>query len=94
MGFETLTSGVYNVPHLCWFYNSDIQQELIGVRQCAIDMLKSQPTDGTVILLVAHSSDSDCRACLGHLQHVTPISKVLGFYRWKQHVITQFIRTG
>ena len=37
--FETITSGAKHEPYLCWIYNDEIQQEFVGVDNCAIDML-------------------------------------------------------
>ena len=31
--------------YLCWFYNEDLQQELIGINKCAADMLNALPAD-------------------------------------------------
>ena len=43
--FETITSEYKHMPYLCWIYNNDIQQELIGINNCAVDMLNASPTD-------------------------------------------------
>ena len=43
--FGTITSGEKHMPYSCWTYNDDIQQEIIGVHNCAIDMLNNLPTD-------------------------------------------------
>ena len=47
LDFETFTNGVKHEPYLCWNYNNDIQQELIGINTCAQDMLNALPTDKT-----------------------------------------------
>ena len=47
------------MPYLCWIYNGDIQQEIIGVNKCAIGMLTNLPTDKH-ILLIAHNGDYGC----------------------------------
>ena len=62
--FETITSEYKHMPYLCWIYNDDIQQELIGINTCAVDMLNALPTDKKEILLIAHNSDYDCRFIL------------------------------
>ena len=62
-------------PYLCWVYNNDIQQELIGINTCAQDMLNALPTDNKGNLLIAHNSYSDCKCILGYLQNVKPIVK-------------------
>ena len=73
-GFETVTTELKkHMPYLCWNYNGDIQQELTGISQCAIDMLNALPTDNAEILLIAHTSDYDCRFILEYLQNVKPI---------------------
>ena len=33
------------MPYLCWIYNDDIQQEVIGINICAVDMLNALPTE-------------------------------------------------
>ena len=63
------------MPYLCWFYNEGIQQEFIGIKKCAVDMLNALPTDMKEILLIAHNSDYDCRFILAYLQNVQPIVK-------------------
>ena len=63
------------MPYLCWIYNADIQQELTGISQCAIDMLNALPTDKDKILLVAHNSDHDCIFIFEYLQNVKPIEQ-------------------
>ena len=74
-GFETSTNGVKHEPYLCWIYNDDIQQGFIGINTCAVDMLIGLPTDKKEILIIAHSSDYDCRFILGHLQNKRHIVK-------------------
>ena len=49
------------MPYLCWISNDDLQQEVIGANNCAIDMLNMLPTGQTYILLIAHNSGYDCR---------------------------------
>ena len=73
--FETITSEVKHMPYLCWIYNDDIQQEFIGINNCAVDMLNALPTDKDEILLIAHNSDYDCRFLLEYLRNVKPIVK-------------------
>ena len=63
------------MPYLCWVYNDDIQQELIGINTCAVDMSNALPTDEKEILRIAHNSDYDCRFILEYLQNVKPIVK-------------------
>ena len=63
------------MPYLCWIYNDDIQQELIGISTFAVDMLNALPTGKKEILLIAHNSDYDCRFILEYLQNVKPIVK-------------------
>ena len=63
------------MPYLCWIHNDDIQQEFIGVNNCAVDVLNALPTDKKDILLIAHNSDYDCRFVLEYLQNVKPIVK-------------------
>ena len=55
------------MPYLCWVYNDVIQQGLIGIHTCAVDMLNALPTDNKEILLIAHNSDYDCRFILEYL---------------------------
>ena len=50
---------------------NDIQQECIGVDNCATDVLNYLPTDKQQISLTAHTSDYDCRFLLPILQHAT-----------------------
>ena len=38
------------MPYLCWVYNDDIQQELIGVNNCAVGMLNGLPTSENDII--------------------------------------------
>ena len=71
--FETITSDYEHMPYLCWVYNDDIQQGLIGINTCAADMLNALPTDRKEILLIAHNSDYGCRFMLEYLQHAKPI---------------------
>ena len=61
------------MPYLCWVYNDDIQQELIGITTCAVDMLNALPHDKGDILLIVHNSDYDCRLILEYLSNVQPI---------------------
>ena len=61
------------MPYLCWIYNKEIQHELIGINNCAIDMLNSLPTDKHEILLIAHNWDYDCKFILQYLQDTKPI---------------------
>ena len=49
------------MPYLCWIYNDDLHQELIGIKTCAADVLNALPTGKKEILLVAHNSDYGCR---------------------------------
>ena len=63
------------MPHLCWIYNDDIQQEFIGINTCAVDMLNALPTDKGEILFIAHNSDYGCIFILDYLQNVKPIVK-------------------
>ena len=86
-GFETITSEYKHMPHLCWIYNDDIQQEFIGMNICAVDMLNALPTGKGEILLIAQNSDYDCRFILEYLQNVKPIV-IIGSYRSKQPIIT------
>ena len=71
------------MPYLCWIYNDDIQQEFIGINNCAIGMLSALPTDKDDILLIAHNSDYDCRFILEYLQNVKPIVKGGRFFQIK-----------
>ena len=52
------------MPYLCWVYNDDVQQEFLGINNCAVDMLNALPHDKGDILLIAHNSDYDCRFIL------------------------------
>ena len=70
---ETIANGVKHEPYLCWVYNNDIQQDLIGINTCAQDMLNALPTDKNEIVLIAHNSDYDCIFILEYLQNVKPI---------------------
>ena len=49
------------MPYLCWIYNDDIQQELMGINTCAVDMWNALPTGKGEIVLIAHNSDYGCR---------------------------------
>ena len=71
--FETITSEYEHMPHLCWIYNGDIQHECVGINTCAVDMLDALPIGKGELLLIAHSSDYDCRFILECLQNVKPI---------------------
>ena len=71
------------MPHLCWIYNGDTQQEFTGINTCAVDMLNALPTDKGGILLIAHNSDYDCRFILEYLQNVKPIVKSNRFLQIK-----------
>ena len=82
-GFELITNSVKHEPYLCWIYNNDIQQELIGIHTCAQDMLNAVPTDKKDMLLIAHNSDYDCRFILEYLQNVKPIVKSNRFLQIK-----------
>ena len=57
------------------FYNDDIQQEVIGINTCAVDMLNALHTDKGEILRIAHNSNNDCIFILEYLQNVKPIVK-------------------
>ena len=81
--FETITSEYKHMPHLCWIYNDDIQQEFIGMNICAVDMLNALPTGKGEILLIAQNSDYDCRFILEYLQNVKPIVKSNRFLQIK-----------
>ena len=72
-GFETITSKYKHIPYLSWIYNDDIQQGFIGINTCAVDMLNALPTDKGEILLIAHSSNYDCRFILEYLKCVKPL---------------------
>ena len=48
------------MPYLCWVFNDDLQQTIIGVSNCAIGMLNKLPTYKHEILSIAHNSDCDC----------------------------------
>ena len=82
-GFETITSEYEHMPYLCWVYNGDLQQEFIGINTCAVDMLNALPHDKGEILLIAHSSDYDCRFILEYLENVKPIVKSNRFLQIK-----------
>ena len=71
------------MPYLCWINNDDIQQELTGISQCAIDMLNALPTDRDEILLIAHSSNYGCRFILEYLLNVKPVVKSNRFLQVK-----------
>ena len=73
--FETITSEEKHIPYLCWIYNEEIQQEFIGINNCAVKMLNALPTDKNEILLIAHNADYDCRFILQYLQNPKPIVK-------------------
>ena len=77
--FETITNGVKHEPYLCWIYSNDIQQELTGMNTCAQDMLNALPI-GTILFVIAHSSDYGCRFILEYLQHVKLIVKFNRFF--------------
>ena len=81
--FETITSEYKHMPHLCWIYNDDIQQEFIGINNCAVDMLNVLPSDKGEILLIAHNSDYDCIFILEYVQNVKPIVKSNRFLQIK-----------
>ena len=89
--FETITSEYKHMPYLCWIYNDDTQREFTGINKCAVGMLNALPHGKGDILLIAHSSDYDCRFILEYLQNVQPIVKSGRFYRLKQPIITQFV---
>ena len=63
------------MPYICWIYNADIKQECVGINCCAVYMLNALPTDNTDRLLIAHTSDCDCRLILEYLENVKPIVK-------------------
>ena len=73
--FETITPEFKYMPYLCWFYNEDVQQELIGINKCAVDMLNALPTGKKEILIISHNSYYGCRFILVYLQNVQPIVK-------------------
>ena len=73
--FETITSGAKHEPHLCWIYNDEIQQEFVGIDNCAIDMLNNLPTDKHEIILIAYNANCDCRFIQQYVQNVRPIVK-------------------
>ena len=81
--FETITNGVKHEPYLCWVYNNHIQQYIIGINSCAVDILNGLPTDKKDFLLVAHNSDYGCRFILEHLQNKRPIVKSNRFLQIK-----------
>ena len=64
------------MPYLCWVYNGDIQHEFIGITTCAVDVLNALPTGKGEILLIAHSSDDDCRFILEYLNIFKPIEQL------------------
>ena len=68
--FETITSEYKHMPYPCWIYNDDIKQEFIVINTCAVDMLNALPIGKGEILLIAHSSNYDCRFILEYLQIV------------------------
>ena len=55
------------LTYLCWIYNDDIQQGCVGINTCAVDMLDALPT-GKNEMLIAHSSDYDCRFVVEDLE--------------------------
>ena len=61
------------MPYLCWIYNDDIQQELVGVNTCDLDILNTLPAYNKKILSIGHNSDYDCIFILEYLQNVKPI---------------------
>ena len=71
---ETITYENEHMPYLCWIYNDDIQQELIGINTCAVDMLNALPHDKGETLLIAHNSGYG-RFILEYLSNVQPIVK-------------------
>ena len=71
------------MPHLCWIYNDDTQQEFIGINSCVVYMLNALPTGKKEILLIAHNSDYDCRFILKYPQNVKPIVKSVRFLQIK-----------
>ena len=54
-------------------YNDDIQQECVGINNCAVDMLNALPIDEHEILLIAHNSYYECRFVLEYLENVKSI---------------------
>eukprot|EP00972_Heterocapsa_arctica_P106536 15693397-Heterocapsa_arctica.AAC.1 len=66
--FKTSTSEENHIPYLCWIYNSELQQEFIGIDDCARNMLNALPTDKEYILLIAHNSNYDFRFISKYLQ--------------------------
>ena len=73
--FDTITPGVSHDPYLCWIWNDEIQQEFVGIDNCAIAMLNNLPTDKQVIILIAHTANYDCRFIQQYLQNVRPTVK-------------------
>ena len=71
------------MPYLCWVYNDDIQQGVIGINTCAVDMLNALPTGKGETLLIAHNSDYGCKLILGCSQNVKPIVKSNRFLQIK-----------
>ena len=91
--FETITSEEHHIPYLCWIYNSDLQQEFIGIEDCARNMLNALPTDKDELLLIAHNSNYDCRFILKYLQKVTTIQKDGRFLQVKaEYYIILYLR--
>ena len=80
-GFETRTSESKHVPHVCWLYNDEIQQECIGINTCVLDMLNALPTGKNEILLIAHNSDYACRFCFRIFRHVNQLLKKVVSYK-------------
>ena len=72
-------------------YNDEIQQELLGVDNCVIDMLNNLPTDKHEIILIAHTANYDCRFIQQYLQNVRPIVKSNRMLMVKG-IIIQFIK--
>ena len=56
--FETITTGAKHEPYSCWVYNDEIQQEVVGVDNCAIGMSNGYQQI-MIFLLIAHRSDYD-----------------------------------
>ena len=81
--FETITSGDKHMPYLCWMYNDDIQQECIGVENCATDRLNALPTGKNEMLSIAHNSDYDSRFSLKYIDNVKPIIRSNRFLQIK-----------
>ena len=73
--FETIPSGVKHEPYSCWIWNDEIQQEFIGIDNCAIDMANNLSTDKHEIIPIAHNAIYGCRFSQQYLQHVRPIVK-------------------